>query len=285
MMTKKQQPCSTRSVRRINLSLPIVKTDSYEIFYTVPTPQTRQASTVRPVTRQKPIVDTLTNLKVNNATTTSTSSINRSSATRLKHLTGPVPVNLFVDMPPMPSDSSSTAADSISNALIDSGYSKETLRSLPSMTKHYKHQNIKDDGERSQASSNDKLWFESIGSFEDPFTSPSNNGMWRNIHHPQLSTMKILHTRKPEKTPSRPLETHSQIVTTPTFGSFSQSSLLSTNDRLYEKVEQLTKSYFPTIQQLRHGHPCPELIHSRMHLHREEKRDFVPVLFRSRVAR
>lgn len=278
-MTKKQQSYSNGSIRRINLSLPIVKTDSYEIYYTVPTVQTRQASTIRPVTRQKPNLDALTNIKLNN--TTNASNINRSSA-RLKHLTGPVPVNLFVNMPPMPTDSSSTAADSISNALIDSGYSKEALRGLPSMTKHYKHQNIKDDGERSQASSTEKLWLESIGTFDDPFISPSSNGMWRNIHHPQLSSMKILHARKPA---NRPMETHSQIMTTPTFGSLSQSSLLSSNDRLYEKVEQLTKNYFPTIQQLRHGHPCAEFIHNRMHLHREEKRDFVPVLFRSRATR
>ena len=280
--SKKQQGYSRRTAHRINLSLPIVRTDAYEIYYTIPPTQTREASTVRPVTRQKPTIDVPNNLKSNNPTT---KTISR-SPTRLKYLTGPVPVNLFVEMPSVPTDSSSmAAADSISNALISSGYSGETLRSLPSMAKFYKQQNLKDDGEHSQASSNDRLLFESVGSFEDPFGNSTINGMWRNIHHPQLSTIKILHARKPSKSAVRSRESHSQTFNTPIFASLSQASLLSSNDRLSEKVEQLTKNYFPTIQQLRHGHPCIEFIHNRMHLHREEKRDFVPVLFRSRAAR
>jgi hypothetical protein len=278
---KKRQIYSTRSVRRINLTLPIVRTDAYEFYYTVAPAQTRQTSIVRPVSRQKPVVDIASALKLNNQTTTTN---NRSSA-RLKHLTGPVLVNLFVNMPPIPTDTSSTVADSISNALINSGYSGQTLRDLPSIGKHNKTQSIKDDGEQSQTTSSDRVLFESVGSFEDPFTSRTRNGMWHNVHHPQLSTIKILHTRKKEKSTFDRNDSHSRILNTISLGNLSQASFISTNDRLYEKVEQLTKSYFPSIQQLRHGHPCPELIKNRMHLHREEKRDFVPALFRSRVGR
>ncbi len=111
-MTKKERYL-TRPVRRINLSLPIVRTDSYEIYYTNPPVHTRQTSSVRPVTRQKPLIDIANNLKLNNlATTTTTKTINR-SPTRLKHLTGPALINLIVDMPPIPTDTSSTVADSI----------------------------------------------------------------------------------------------------------------------------------------------------------------------------
>ncbi|CAF4439365.1 unnamed protein product, partial [Rotaria magnacalcarata] len=33
-----------RSVHRVDLSLPVVQTDSYEIFYTIPTQQTSRAT-------------------------------------------------------------------------------------------------------------------------------------------------------------------------------------------------------------------------------------------------
>lgn len=278
-MTSKKQSYSTRSVRRINLTLPVVRTNAYEIYYTVPSAQTRQASTVRPVSRQKPAIDIDHNLKLNHQ-----AALNRSPS-RLKHLTGPILVNLFVDMPPIPTGTPSTAVDGISNALINSGYSGDTLRALPSMIKYSKYQSVKDDGERSQASSDDRLLFESVGSFGDPFMNRTSNGMWRNIQHPQFSTIKVLHARKSEKPLNRFVESHSQMPNTSSLGSLSQASMISTNDRLYEKVEQLTKNYFPSIQKLRHGHPFPELINSRMHLHREEKSDFVPALVRPRVGR
>jgi hypothetical protein len=277
-MTKKGR-YPTQPIRRIDLSLPIVKTASYEIYYAVPQAQSRQPSGVRPVTRQKPLIEINNNTKSNNQITTGR------PQPRLKHITGSVFVNLFVDMPPVPTDSSSTVADTISNALINSGYSGETLRALPSIVKHNKRHGIKDDGERSQASSDDRLLFESIGSFEDPFISKTKDGMWHNVHHPQLSTIKVLHTRQKANGIFNINDFHSRPPNTTSFEYPSQESMMSSNDRLYEKVENLTRSYFPSIQQLRHSHPCPELINNRMHLHREEKRDYVPVLFRPRVGR
>jgi hypothetical protein len=277
MIKKGRYP--TQPIRRVDLSLPIVKTNSYEIYYAVPPTQSRQPSGVRPVTRQKPLIEINNNTKSTNQTT-----IGRSPA-RLKHLTGSVFVNLFVDMPPVPTDSSSTVADTISNALINSGYSGETLRALPCVVKRNKRQVIKDDGERSQASSDDRLLFESIGSFEDPFLSKTKDGMWHNVHHPQLSTIKVLHTRQKPNGMFSLNDFQSRPPNILSFEYPSQESMMSTNDRLYEKVENLTRNYFPSIQQLRHSHPCPELINNRMHLHREEKRDYVPILFRPRVGR
>jgi hypothetical protein len=276
---KKKEPYPTRLVRRVNLTLPIIRTDAYEIYYTVPPVRTRQPSTVRPVSRQKPVIDIASTIKSNNQTATN------QSRSRMKHLTGPVLVNLFVNMPSMPTDSSSAVADSISNALINSGYSGKTLRDLPSIVKRNKTPSTKDDGDQSQTTSSDRMLLESVGSFDDPFMTRTKNGMWYNIHHPQLSTLKVLHTRKKEKSILRRNESPSRVLNTSSIGNLSQPSIISTNDHLYEKVEQLTKSYFPSIQKLRHGHPCPELINNRMHLHREEKSDFVPILFRPRIAR
>jgi hypothetical protein len=277
--TKKRQAYLTRPVHRVNLTLPFIRTDAYEIYYTIPPAQTRQPSTVRPVSRQKPVFDIASTIKQNNQ------SANNRPQARMKHLTGPVLVNLIVEMPTMPTDTSSTVADSISNALINSGYSGQTLRDIPSIVKHNKIQVIKDDGDRSQTSSSDRMLLESVGSFEEPFLTKTKSGMWANVHHPQLSTLKVLHTRSKEKSAFSRYDSPTRTLNTSSIGNLSQASIISTNDRLYEKVEQLTKSYFPSIQQLRHIHPCPELINNRMHLHREEKRDFVPVLYRPRVAR
>lgn len=278
-MVKKEAFTTTRPIRRVNLSLPVVRTDSYEIYYTVPPPQTRQPSSVRPVSRQRPLIDINTHVKPNNHITT------YRPPAHLKNLTGSVLVNLFVDMPSVPTDASSTAVDSISNALINSGYSGHTLRTLPSMTKYNKLQDIIDDSEQSQTSSTDRLLFESVVSFEDPFMKKTINGMWHNVHHPQFSSIKILHTRQKEKPMIPSNDFQSKFFNASSVGNLSQESIISTNDRLYEKVEHLTKNYFPSIQQLRHSHPCPELINNRMHLHREEKRDFVPILSRPRVGR
>ena len=110
---KKREPNRTHPIRRINLSLPVVKTESYEIYYTAP-PQTRQSSGIRPVSRQKPLIESKNNTKPNNYPT------RVRSPGRLRHLSGPVSVNLFVNMPPMPTDSSTAMVDTISNALINS---------------------------------------------------------------------------------------------------------------------------------------------------------------------
>ena len=152
------------------------------------------------------------------------------------------------------------------------------------MAKRNKHSTTKDDSDRSQMSSVDKLLYESIGSFEDPHLSKTKKGMWQNIHHPQLTTVKVLHRRR---TLNRKLvinDTYLRVPHTSSLENYSQDSVVSCNDYLYEKIENLTRNYFPTIQQLRH-HPCPELITNRMHLHREEKKDFVPLLSHSRVTR
>ena len=276
---KKREPYPMRSIRRVNLTLPIVRNDAYEIYYTHPPVYSRQPSTVRPVSRQKPIIDITSTVKLNNHRPAS------QSAARLKHLTGPLLVNLFVSMPPVPTDTSSTAVDSISNALIDSGYSGQTLRDLPSIVKHNKTPGSKDDADRSQTSSSDRMLFESVGSFEEPLMTKSKNGMWHNVHHPQLSTLKVLHARKKDKSLLTRNNSPTRVLHTASIGALSQPSFTSTNDRLYEQVEQLTKSYFPSIQQLRHGHPCPELFNSRMHLHRGEKKDFMPTHYRPRLAR
>lgn len=275
----RQERYSTRPIRRINLSLPIVQTPSYEIYYTVPPTQSRQSSGVRPVSRQKPLIDINNNTKSNNQTT-----IVRPPA-RIKYLTGSVLVDLCVDMPPISTDSSAAMVDTISNALINSGYSGQTLRALPLLRKHTKRRVIKDDGDRSQASSDDRLLVESVGSFGDPFMTKTKNGMWHNVHYPKFTTMKVLHNRKPSKFIYGPNDVPLIVPNTSSLGNLSQESLLSSNERLYEKVENLTKNYFPSIQQLRHGHPFPELINNRMHLHREEQRDFVPAFFRPRVGR
>jgi hypothetical protein len=275
----KKEPYSTQSIRRVNLSLPIVKTDSYEIYCTVPPIQSRQPSSVRPVTRQRPCID------INNSPKWSNQFAPSRLPARFKHLTGRVLVNIFVDMPPVATDSSSTAVDTISNALINSGYSGQTLRSLPLIAKHNKRQGIKDESTLSQTSSDDRLLFESVGSFEDPFMNRTKNGLWYNFYHPQFTAIKILHTRKSSKQMLASNDSYSRAPNISPFANLSQESGISSNERLYEKVEHLTKNYFPSIQQLRHSHPCPELINNRMHLHREEKRDFVPILSRPRVGR
>jgi hypothetical protein len=276
MNTKKKESNQTRPIRRINLSLPVVQTESYEIYYTVPQSQIRQASNSRPISRQKPLID---NKNINKP---SNHPPKVRSPGRLKHVTAPVLVNLFVDMPPMPTDSALTMADNISNALINSGYSEQTLQAVQNMSKRTKHPNTKDDGDRSQKSSVDRLLYESLGSFEDPHISKTKKGMWQNIHHPQLTTVKVLHRRRTIKRRFAINDTYLRVPHTSSLENLSQASLASSNDYLYDKIEHLTRNYFPTIQQLRH-YPCPELIHNRMHLHREEKRDFVPVFSRSRV--
>jgi hypothetical protein len=63
-----------------------------------------------------------------------------------------------------------------------------------------------------------------------------------------------------------------------------QESITLSRQRLNEKIEQLTRLHFPTIQQLRRGHPSSDFNSYRTYLHREEKRDFIPVFCRSRLS-
>ena len=116
-----------RPVHRIDLSLPIVQTDSYEIFYTTPSSQN-----LRTISRQKPpLVD------VNNKKKLTQTARIRSPA-RLKHLIGPIYVNLYVDMTGMTAaESISTMADTTSNPLLNSTTSNRTGK-----TKHTKQKNV-----------------------------------------------------------------------------------------------------------------------------------------------
>ena len=105
-MAKELNP--TDEVRQIKLSLPIVQTDSYDIHCTIPSPQTRSSSTLRPVTRQRPPIDINKYIHNWNDQTTRISSL-----ARLKCLTGPVLVNSCVNMASISTGSSSTMTDTI----------------------------------------------------------------------------------------------------------------------------------------------------------------------------
>ena len=271
-MTKNEESTS-RSVHRVDLSLPVVQTDSYEIFYDLPgTLSTRLTS------KQKPLVE------INKKTINQSTRIR--SPARLKHLIGPVFVNLMVDMAAMTNESSSTMGDTISNAITNSTSSNRILKGLLPLTKRNKLKPIKDDGDRSQSSSGQRLLYESLGSFDDCSTTKTKySNMWQNTHHPQLTTSKALHIRKTAKQSLTSNPVQSKVSNSMPFDNLSQGSMASMNEQLHEKIEQLTKTYFPAIQQIRHARPTPELLNNRMHLHRDQKRNFMPVLSRTRIVR
>jgi len=271
-MTKKEVNTS-RSVHRIDLSLPIVQTDSYEIFYTVPSLQN-----LRTTSRQKPLVNM--NKKPINQTT------RIRSPARLKHLTGPVFVNLVVDMTPLTAESISTMNDAVSNTLTNSTYFNRPSKGSPTLNKRNKQKNIKDDSDRSRSSSGNILHYESIGSFDDyNINKTKNNNIWPNIQHSQLSSTKALHTRRTPKHAFVQNDMRLKTPNTTSLDNMSQESAASVNERLYERIEQLTKTYFPSIQQIRHTRPYPELTSKRVHIHREQRKGFMPVLSRTRVVR
>jgi hypothetical protein len=272
-MTKNEESAS-RAVRRVDLSLPVVQTDSYEIFYNTPLSQNPRLTS-----RQKPLVEM--NKKSNNNQSTRI----RSPA-RLKHLIGPVFVNLVVDMAAMTTESSSNIGDAMSMPINNSNYSNRILKGVPVMTKRNKQKNTKDDGDRSQSSSGNRFRYESLGSFEDyGMNKTNNNNVWQNLHHPQLTISKALHMRKAPKQALISSHIPPKVSNTIPFDNLSQGSAASFNEQLYERIEQLTKNYFPSIQQIRHTRPIPELISNRMHLHREQKRNFMPILSRTRIVR
>lgn len=272
-MSKNEATNTGRSVRRVDLSLPVVQTDSYEIFYTVPS-----TGNPRVITRQKPLVEV-------NKKTANLSTRIRSPA-RLKHLTGPVFVNFVVDMTAMTNESSSTMGDTVSNPVTHSSYSHRLMKGLPPITKRQKQKSSKDDGERSQSSAGERLLYESLGSFDDyGMPKARNNNMWQNFHHPQLTASKALHMRRAVKQSLTASQVTSKTSNSVSFDNLSQASVASANELLYEKIEHLTRSYFPAIQQLRNARPTPELLNNRMHLHREQRRNFMPVLYRTRAVR
>ena len=265
-MTKNEANAG-RSIHRIDLSLPIVQTDSYEIFYTAPSTQN-----LRTLSRQKPLVD-----NHNKKTINQTARIR--SPARLKHLTGPLFVNVYVDMATMTAES---IPECLSHPLVNSVVSNRASRILPTINKRPKQKNIKDDGNRSRSSSGDRLLYESLGSFDDHnINKAKNNNMWQNVHHPQLTSTKTLHSRGASK---RSSEAQYKVSSITSVDNLSQESNASANEQLYERIEQLTKTYFPAIQQIRHSRPSPELANNRMHLHREHKRNFMPALSRTRIS-
>ncbi|CAF3040259.1 unnamed protein product [Rotaria sp. Silwood2] len=271
-MSKKEKNTSLH-VHRVDLSLPVVQTDSYEIFYTIPSQQN-----LRTVSHRKPLID-------NNKKSTDQTTRLR-SPTRLKHLIGPVFVNVLVDSNAMTVESISTMADTTSNPLINSGYSNRALKTLPTINKHLKQKNTKDDGERSRSSSDDRLLCESFGSFDYfNINKAKSNNMWQNFHHPQLTSTKALHLRTSSKRTLTSNDTQLKTSNTTSLDNLSQESTASVNEHLYERIEQLTKNYFPMIQQIRHSCQCPELINNRTYIHREGSRNFKPVLSRTRVVR
>jgi len=267
-MTKKEVPTS-RPVHRIDLSLPVVQTDSYEIFYTVPPSQN-----LRIISRQKPLID------IHKKSVNQTTRIR--SPARLKHLTGPIFVNFVVDTVPLTAESISTMNDTASNRLINSSYSNRMLKNLSTTNKRNKQKFfLKDDGDQSQSSSGDRLIYESLGSFDDySINKTKTNNLWQNMHHPQLTSTKALHIRKTTKNALVTNDMHIKA-----FDNLSQGSAASINEQLYERIEQLTKNYFPSIQQIRHTRPYPELTSKRVHIHREQRKGFMPVLSRTRVVR
>ena len=271
-MTKNEESTNP-SLHRVDLSLPVVQTDSYEIFYAVPS-----TGNPRAISRQKPLVDV-------NKKTANLSTRVRSPA-RLKYLTGPVFVNFVVDMTAMTNESSSSIGDTASNPVTHSTYSHRFIKGLPPITKRQKQKSSKDDGDRSQSSAGERLLYESLGSFDDyGMPKARNNNMWQNFHHPQLTTSKALHMRRVAKQSLTASQVSSKMSNTLLFDNLSQASVASANEQLCEKIERLTRTYFPAIQQLRNARPAPELLNNRMHLHREQRRNFMPVLYRTRIVR
>jgi hypothetical protein len=268
-MTNNEGNTSRPIVHRVDLALPIVQTDSYEIFYNVPPPQNS-----RIVSRQKPLIDA-------NKKSTNNQITRIRSPARLKHLIGPIFVNLVVDMAAMTTDSSSVLGEAITIPVN----SNRMIKGLPVVNNKRNKKNFKDDGNRSQSSSSNRLRFESLGSFEDFGVNRTNNNMWQNLHHPQLTVGKAIHTRRTPKQALTSSHIPPKVTSTIPFDNLSQGSATSFNDQLYEKIEQLTKSYFPEIQQIRHSRPTAELLSNRMRLHREQKRNFMPILSRTRLVR
>ena len=242
-----------KSVHRIDLELPIVTSDSVNVFCTIPSTQNQFFRTKTPLeTKTRPMARI------------------RSPA-RLRHLMGPSQVNVLLDVP--------------STSTLQSTSRKSRIQS--SRERHRTSNNVvvaapKEEIDRfSQTSSIDRLLYESIGSFDDQHSFKLRNPPWKTIHRSQLTSTKVLHARRST------FESNGRILGDHvSFDNRSQESLASTNERLYEQIEQLTQTYFPAIKQLRHQQPQPELpsLH-RMYLHREETNKFMPNLSRTRVVK
>ncbi|CAF3333828.1 unnamed protein product [Rotaria socialis] len=285
-----KKPILTRPVRQINLSLPVLQTDAYEVYYSVPRSHHRHSSTKRSIVRPKTNTDNNNNNNNNSNNNTDSKKSNNPitrlrSPGRLAHLTGPVAVNLFVEMPTIPRDSSSLMVDPISNVLNKSCHSGLSLRAATtSAIKQSKAQSTKNDEARSQSSYADRLLYESLVSFEDARAIKTKNMTLQSVHYPTLTTGKLLHTRGRSKRIVGSNAMHLRISKSFSLEHLLQESTTLSRQHLNEKIEQLTRLHFPTIQQLRRGHPSSGFNSYRTYLHREEKRDFIPVFCHSRLS-
>lgn len=289
-MTKQATP--KRLVRQINLTLPAIQTDSYEIYYTVPQLNHQPSSKKRSNVESKSIGDNKNdNKKANHLTSGMKSSI---------HSNGRVTVNLLVEMPTIPIESMTSMGDTVSKPLSSLNHTgqspKQPLsKAFPmapasslttSSIQHSKSQCSKSDESRSQVSSIDKVLYESQDSFGDIRTNRAKNNPLRNTQYPKLNKMKVLHTRKMPKNGSESNSNEASLQTPRSFAveHLLHQSITLSRQHLHEKIEQLTRTYFPSIQQIRQGHPCGDITKYRAHLHREDIRDYVRVMPRSRLS-
>lgn len=262
-----------RSVHRVDLSLPVVQTDSYEIFYNAPPQQNLRATVHR-----KPLIE-------NNRKNAELASRTKSAA-RLKQLMGPVFVNVFVDTTTMTAESISTTGDTSSNMLLNQSFSNRPFKALPTVHKTHKQKNNKDDCNRSRSSSEERLLYESLGSFDTMNLNKSrNHNMWQNIHHPQLTTSKVLHFRSISRPSFVSNDAKNKAFNSKSSDYLLQESTATVNEQLHEKIEEFTKNYFPVIQRIRHSHPSPDVVSSRNYLHHRQSQNFMPILSRTRAVR
>lgn len=281
-MTKKSQ--ATHPLRRINLSLPIIQDKAYEIYNSMPEPTTRFMTTTHPKVQKRPLIDNNNN-RLNNQTTVTR------SPRRFKHMNGRVLINLFVEMPVVPTDSLSTIADTISNALMKSGFSLETLQNVQAaVAEKDDYEKKKDDDdeddedkEPTQPSTPDKLLCESIETVEEAQINKTKYNGWQNIHLPPLTTAKASHSQKTFKRASCSYDRPLKGISLGVLEKILQEPIVLPNDCLHNKIDKLTKNYFPAIQQLRHTYP--EANYTRTYLNHEEKRNFLPAITRQRVVR
>ena len=267
-MTKKDA-IAARPIRRINLSLPIVQTDGYEIYDRTSTP-TRPMPYEQGKILSKPQMEILKKHI--------SSKTQKYHDARLSKFTGPALINLIVDMPKIPAESSLAMVDTISQALINSGYSESTIRSVPKLSKFQKINSPKSSLTRSRTSSDHRLFTDSVWSFEDShnYTKPKNS----------IAITPAVKFFDRRRMVNRPLDSHVQSLKPLSISSYNNRAKELrniSNEHLQARIERLTRMHYPTIQQLRHGYPCPELLSNRIHLHREERRDFLPVLPRGRI--
>lgn len=271
-MSKKEANAS-RSVHRVDLSLPCVQTDAYEILYTIPPSQHGRIMPNRktPVENPRKYIHHTSRIR---------------SPARLKHLIGPVLVNVVLDTSSSPNERMSPTIDPPLNLAVNPNSSHQTWKTSSTLPKRHKPKPVKDDGDHSRASSADRLIYESIASFESyNMFKAKNNNMWQNMHHPQLTSTKALHFRNSSKRSLTLNEAQLKVPFTASLENLSQESTISINEQLYDRIENITKSYFPAIQQIRHSCACPEVTNNGVNMQRYQNRGFMPTLTRTRIVR